>query len=62
MNENSSKEGKFKSQTKNNDYYEVGFYRLWDTKGIELSNNSDSNTVLENVKTIIKDSNVKRPD
>ena len=31
-------------------------------KGIELSNNSDSNTVLENVKTIIKDSNVKRPD
>lgn len=45
--------GGFTPVTEESKFYEAGILRLWDTQGIELSERSNVNSVLKNIKNIV---------
>ena len=57
-----AEEGGFTPVTDKTKYYEAGHLRLYDTVGIELSEEKSHKKILEDIKKIIKDSEKKDPD
>ena len=59
---NEAEEGGFIPVTSKTKYYEAGNLRLFDTVGIELSDERSPKKILEEIKQLIKESEEKDPD
>ena len=59
---NVAPEGVFDPITTENKCYIADYLRLWDTRGIELSEQYNTNNVLSNVKSLISESEKMGPD
>ena len=59
---NAAETGGFVPVTDKSTYYETNLLRLWDTVGIELTEERNSDKILGEIKKIITDSEKKEPD